>query len=795
MTWNHFLSAAAIAIVTASPAAAAAAESRNFNIPAQRLDNALITLGNETQISIGGIDQRLAGVRSKPVRGRMTIAQALTMMLRGTGFTYRIVDAETVRIIPAPQAQARPKPVAPPKLAPPAPRIEATMTPPVEIIVTATKQGQPLDSYPGTAHIESVGSVGIGESQGTAAFVARIPTLTSTNLGPGRNKLFVRGIADSSFSGPTQSTVGIYLGDLRLTYNAPEPDLRLYDIDRIEVIEGPQGTLYGAGALGGIIRIVPKMADAGGFHASATAGRSFTRGAEPGYDIEGMVNLPILTDRVALRVVGYKQVEGGYIDNSTLGTENTNRTRIDGARANLRIEPGDNWTIDVNALLQNIDTRDGQYAESDQPRRTHAANIPQPYDNDFKAAGFEIAKDWSDLKLISSTGIVDHGLSETFDATGFGGNPEVQIFEGHEEIRLLTHETRLSHRGPFGNSWVVGLGLVHNIDRIDRRLGPLDAPVTLARLRNQKTEVAVFGEATQQIAPRLSGTLGGRVVFAETIGELMGGSDQDFEPKRRQVRVLPTAALSWKPNPELLTFLRYQSGFRSGGIAITGGRVNTAQRFDSDSIHTAELGIRFGSEADTATSRFSGGITTSYSIWTSIQADLIGVDGLPFTENIGRGTVYGAEINGRWHATDRLFFDGAMFVNRSALTNPAEGLEEADERPLPNIARTGARFSAAWERPLSSSLTFKLDGTVRLIGASSLGTTAPLILEHGETTQVDLSASLVASQGWAISLDATNLLDASGNTFSYGNPFTVADGKQITLLRPLTVRLGIRAGF
>jgi len=783
----------AIAIAAASPAAAA--ESRNFNIPAQRLDNALISLGNQTQISIGGIDQRLTGARSKPVRGRMTVAQALTMMLRGTGFTYQIVDAETVRIVPAPQPRPKPKPVAAPQPVREAPRAKAPMPPPTEIVVTATKQGQALDSYPGTAHIESVGSLGVSENQGTGAFVARIPTLTSTNLGPGRNKLFVRGIADSSFSGPTQSTVGIYLGDLRLTYNAPEPDLRLYDIDRIEVIEGPQGTLYGAGALGGIVRIMPKMADPGRFHASAATGRSLTRGAEPGYDLGGMVNIPILADRVALRVVGYKQVEGGYIDNSTLGARDTNRTRIDGARANLRIDPGDKWTIDVTALLQNIDTRDGQYAETDQPRLAHAANFSQPHDNDFKAAGIEIAKDWGDLKLVSSTGVVDHDLSDVFDATGYAGTSGIQIFEGHEAIRLLTHETRFSHRGPSGSSWVAGFNLVRNIDRIDRHLGPLDAPETLARLRNQKTEVAVFGEATQRVAPRLSGTLGARLVFAETIGELMGGAGDGFEPKRRQARFLPTAALSWKPNPDLLTFIRYQSGFRSGGIAITGGQANTAQRFDSDAIHTAELGLRLGSETETARPRFSGGITTFYSIWTSIQADLIGMDGLPFTENIGRGTIYGAEINGRWHATDSLFFDGALFVNRSALTNPAEGLEEADERPLPNIARTGARLSASWERPISANLAFKLDGTIRYIGASSLGTTAPLLLKQGETTQVDLSASFVASRGWAISLDAANLLNVRGNSFSYGNPFTVVEGKQITPLRPLTIRLGIRAGF
>src|SRR3546814_3098560 len=82
-------------------------------------------------------------------------------------------------------------------------------------------------------------------------------SLSSTHLGAGRNKLFIRGIADSSFTGPTQATVGQYLGDIRLSYNAPDPDLRLYDVDNVEVLEGPQGTLYGAGSLGGIIRVVP----------------------------------------------------------------------------------------------------------------------------------------------------------------------------------------------------------------------------------------------------------------------------------------------------------------------------------------------------------------------------------------------------------------------------------------------------------------------------------------------------------------------------------------------------------
>jgi hypothetical protein len=78
---------------------------------------------------------------------------------------------------------------------------------------------------------------------GTEKITQRVPTVASTYLGSGRNKLFIRGIADSSFTGPTQATVGQYLGDLRLSYNAPDPDLRLSDLARVEVLEGPQGTL------------------------------------------------------------------------------------------------------------------------------------------------------------------------------------------------------------------------------------------------------------------------------------------------------------------------------------------------------------------------------------------------------------------------------------------------------------------------------------------------------------------------------------------------------------------------
>jgi iron complex outermembrane recepter protein len=784
-----------LACICAAPALADARHS--FNIPAQRLDTALIALGGQAHISIGGVDARLAVTQSRAVRGTMPVARALQIMLRGTGFDFAPVDAQSIRIIRAVPKPA--KPVPPPKPTTPKPSKLRPAPPPEpvaqvqDIIVTASKQQQSLDSYPGSAHVERVGGTGMSEQLGTGAFVARIPALTTTNLGPGRNKIFVRGIADSSFSGPTQSTVGLYLGDLRLTYNAPEPDLRLYDIDRIEVIEGPQGTLYGAGALGGIIRIMPKAPQIDAFHASASAGVSATKGAASGSDVGGVVNIPLIRDDASLRIIGYRQIEGGYINNLD-GKMNLNRTRIAGGRATLRIRPGSDWTIDLGAVAQNIDTSGSQYAEIGLPPRAHAANIDQPHDNDFKATNLVIMKKWDRLSLLSSTGIVQHDLSERFDATGYLGQPDVLVYDASNKISLMTHETRLSYDGNGQNTWVAGISLLRSIDRIERKLGPVGAPQSLASLRDEKQEMALFGEATQTIGQNWSATMGARLARALSLGELIGGTGPEFEPRRTQLRFLPTAALSWKPHPDLLAYLRYQSGFRSGGIAISSGQINTATRFESDEIKTVELGLRLGGAAEGRSGRISGGIAASYSRWNSIQADLISTDGLPYTANIGNGAIYGLEANARWRPTDRFSLDAALFVNNSALNSPAMGFEESAERPLPNVAKTGGRFSAVWEGRISSQLTFKLDGTLRYVGQSSLGTTAPLILEQGEYVQADMAAALDAG-AWQITLDASNLLNKSGNSFSYGNPFSVGQGKQITPLRPRTIRIGLHFGF
>src|SRR5206468_9381651 len=109
-----------------------------------------------------------------------------------------------------------------------------------------------------------------------------------TNLGSGRNKIFVRGLSDGSFTGKTQSTVGLYLDDVPITYNAPDPDLRLADVERVEVLRGPQGTLYGSGSMGGIVRIVTSKPDPARLAGEVSAEGLLSEHGDPSHAIEGM---------------------------------------------------------------------------------------------------------------------------------------------------------------------------------------------------------------------------------------------------------------------------------------------------------------------------------------------------------------------------------------------------------------------------------------------------------------------------------------------------------------------------
>lgn len=801
-----------------------ASERRMLDLPAGRLGDAIVALGRQAGVSIGVSDPALAGRRVPAVRGRLTVAAALARMLRETDAQPIAVDSRSFRIVRRPPP--RPAPIAARRRQP----IRVAGPPPVEqeaIVVTGTRRRVLLAAYPGGVEIIAGDDPELaGGPRGSDALVSRLPGLSSTHLGSGRDKLFIRGVADSSFSGPTQATAGQYLGETRLNYNAPDPDLWLYDIDRIEILEGPQGTLYGAGSLGGVIRVIPNRPDTGRVEGSAALGATATEHGDPGADFATMINLPLVSDRLGLRLVAYGATEGGYIDDSGRGLDDVNRVRTLGGRAALRLESPAGWTADLGATVQRIRGDDGQFADRDAPPLTRGSAVAQPFGSDYFLVDLVVARDWGATRLVSAFGFVRHRLDEVFDSTV--GNMPPQLFAQEANVTLLSWESRLS--GDTGRfSWVVGTSLISNSSEQQRLSGPAAEPVTgtvtggsfgsatphavrvielmpaaaqpsLTRfampnlgVRNAIEEGAMFGEASLLLAPGLTLTGGARLSHSRLSGTALD-VPAAFQPmfgvsaSRSETAFLPSAALSWIARPNLLLYARYQEGFRPGGLAVSDSFI---YRFRNDHLATLEAGLRFGRpRADPWDLSIAG----AYTRWTDIQADTIGMSGFPTTANIGDGRILTLEARLRWRPLPGLHVEAAAIANDSRVVNPVPGIDIVSGFPLPNVADLSARFGAEYRTILAPGLSLRLNGAVRYVGNSVLGVGPILGQPQGDLFDVGLGARLDHGRH-GFSLTVTNLFDETGNRFAMGSPFTLIENPQVTPLRPRSVRLGWQIAF
>ncbi|PTW48647.1 outer membrane receptor protein involved in Fe transport [Sphingomonas faeni] len=800
-----------LVVAVLAVAAPAQAGQGAVDLPAGRLGDAVLALGRQSGTSIVVGDPGLWARRVPAVRGRMSAREALDRL--ATAANADVVAAGAVgwrltarapRVIPV----KRPKVV--PVAAPPA--VQGA-----DIVVTGSKRDVRLRDFAGQVALLDGVDLALGGAGGTEAILARLASVSSTHLGAGRNKLFIRGIADSSFTGPTQTTVGQYFGDLRLSYNAPDPDLRLYDIASVEVLEGPQGTLYGAGSLGGIIRTVPNAPELGAVSASIAGGLSATWHGDPGADLGATLNVP-LGERVALRVVGYGVSEGGYIDNPVLDRRDVNRTRIGGGRAALRLDAGNGWTVDLGGIGQWTKGDDSQYADRDAPPLTRSSAIVQGFSADYTMGQVVVSGTIGGLKVKSSTGIVSQTLTERYDATlpavdptlpitnwpAFGspliaaaGSP--RVFAQRNATDMIANETRVWRPMRNGFGWVVGGSFTHNRTRLSRSLGPVDAPAPVTGVTNSIDEATLYGEGSVQLVRGLTATAGARVTRAS-----LAGTGEDIAPARLEAvalararvtadrietSVLPSASLIAAVLPKVSLYGRYQQGFRPGGLAIESDFV---RRFENDRVRTLESGMRFGlAGVDRAYLTAS----VSHTIWQDIQADFIDATGLPSTANIGDGRIWTFSAAGGWKPVAGLTLDAGFTYNDSRVTEPSAALFVALARmsQVPNIARYAGRLGADYRRDVGRDLELRVYGWARYVGRSRLGVGPVLGEEQGDYLDTALTAR-VGRPALGVTLGVTNLTDSVGNRFALGTPFQVGSG-QITPQRPRTIRIGLDAAF
>jgi len=765
------------------------AHAERFDVPPGPLGTVAAAVGNRAGVTLTVSDPVLAASRSPGVRGEYSVKQAIARILRGTSGEVIFYDSRTARIV---QRREPSRPRTAIRAVDNSGAAEETIGT-QDIIVTATKQTMPLQRYPGSATVIDLDEDWLARnaSGGTTALRNLLPILGSTNLGPSRNKLFLRGIADSSFNGPTQATVGQFLGDVRLTYNAPDPNLNLYDMKRVEVLSGPQGTLYGAGSLGGIIRLVPNAPDTGTADATAAGGTSATRKGGVGSDGAVMVNMPLVLDRSALRIIAFGEREAGYIDAPLRRLRDINSTSIYGVRIVLRAESATGWTIDAGAVIQNTLTKDGQYTLRGDPPLTRNNTVAQPFRNDYRLGYISARRTIGNGELVSTTALVRHELETIFDATGHDGSDIPARFDERNGILLLSHETRLSGGGNDA-PWVLGVMGIYALNGLSRSLGPPSVALPLTGVVNEQTETALFGQISRPLSGHVTGTLGMRLTYARSSGHLTGGTvDSHDEVRRRQLRRSGTIAIEWHPSDRMSLYYRYQQGYRAGGLVIApDGTTIEGQRFVADDLDLNEIGFRLEDRRHGLSARAA----LFHAGWANIQADLVDRAGLPYTANIGKGRIIGLEGEVSWQPLSGVTLSAAVFTNLSRLYAPDPQFARPEPQPLPNVAEDGARIAANWRAKFASGTTLASEVSLRYVGESRLGVGPLLDFRQGNYLVADIGARLDLGK-IGFSLNIANLTDVRGNSFAFGNPFTLAQGNQITPLRPRSLRIGFDARF
>lgn len=494
-----------------------------------------------------------------------------------------------------------------------------------EIVVTATKRSTSLQDTPisiAAVTGEDLLNRGIG---GVSALAAETPGVSMKNNGPGQTEYEMRGV--SSIGGYT-ATVGFYLDDVPMT--APgfsylgkvviDPDL--YDLNRVEVLRGPQGTLYGAGSMGGTIRLITNQPDSTGYHASAQTILSGTDGGGFNHAENAMVNIPLIDNQLAIRAVLSQASTSGWIDrivvNPFPSPTNGGHTRGDvlgapvqadykdvnsedlyGGRISALYTPTSlpGLTVGATLLYQHIGLDGEQNYDSNPGTLAHYQpfNIPEPFSDRFtmwsvnanyKFDGFEVTSvtshwDRSSTMVQDATEVNDfafYGLPSVYTADGGAGPAS---FTENDDSRQFTEELRAASSGDGRFQWQGGL-FYSNLKSTQNYYSFVDGLTPLFGTNDNYTQFqpqtlrqeAAFGELSYRVLDPLKVTVGGRYFkydstvdtkYSGIISSTGGDSFAEIDTSGKAHGFNPKVNLSYDVNKDLMLYATAERGFRPGG--------------------------------------------------------------------------------------------------------------------------------------------------------------------------------------------------------------------------------------
>ncbi|MBA2935730.1 TonB-dependent receptor [Sphingomonas sp. CGMCC 1.13654] len=686
---------------------------------------------------------------------------------------------------------------------------------PADIIVTAQKRSERLQDVPASISVVTATDL---TKRGVTRFqdyASRIPGLSLTSARTGNTQITLRGITTGS-SQPG-STTGFYVDEAPVgsvnAYtggNGITPDLDPSDIGQIEVLKGPQGTLYGAGAVGGLLKFTTVPTDLEHFSGRASAGITSVDHGDLGYSGRATINIPLVTDQLGLHVSGFYRRDPGYIDNINprVGKDDINDAKVRGGRAMLSMKFAPNVRLDLSAILQDTAT-DGTNTED-----VDAATF-KPIYGDLKQNRYAPETGYMRLRLYNATWHADFGklnlvssttyqriyYRELGDATnsyaafltqnatlinlvtglvvppnlGMSVNTIKHTDRWSEEARASMNDVGglLDLQGGFYWTHESDINKIPNIDYFSTTTGaPINSlpPFAIASIDSTYDEYSFFGNARLHIGDKFD-VLGGvryshdHQTYAQDYSGLLialtAGKPQilaDGVEKHNVVTWMATPRFKFSDDEML--YGRVATGYRPGGpnpAPPTGGVPLT---FDPDKLTQYEVGFK----GQTADRKITVDAALFYTDWDHIQIQT-SKGGFNYLVNGGKARSKGGELTLGYHPIAGLTLGVNLAYTDAKLASaaPAAGGIKGDR--LPYVPHWTGSLSADYAIPLNDSTKLTFGATGSYVGNridDYTGKTSAGTQHYGRTLRhyatVDLRAGLDFGQ-WTLSAFARNLTD------------------------------------
>lgn len=817
-----------------------------LDIKPQPMVDALNGWAQQTGFQIIVPDECAANKIDAPrVRGRLTAQAALSRLLAGTSLTYEFVNERTVAVheqVPVSRpglrsaaseqvnrrflrvAMARAEEAgrasdggvteSETRMMTAANVREAENGKPrrgvlEEIIVTAQKREERLQDVPISISVLSGVELDKSNIADLREAFTRIPGVVADRFFGDGDQISIRGVSTgvAAFSG--SSTVAYYLDAAPFGFvrSALAPELGHYDLDRVEVLRGPQGTLYGASALSGVIRVLTQDPSFEGFDLKARVGASHTAEFSSGmnYRADAAVNIPIVEDKLAARATVSYQDWSGWIDKPLVGKKDVNDAQLSTMRLKIRAQPTDQLSMLAAVWLDRGDQGGLPLGRRDHTRRV---TVDEPLERGYDSYSFKIGYDFPAFNLTSATSYLDY---ETRNTNAFGTIFRDNIFTA----RVFSQEINVAstHEGPW--RWSVG-GLYRDAEEISfmrHKNVDVNGPLLWNPIDNDSISesFAWFGEVTYAfLEDRLELTAGMRY-FEDTQTHIVRSDltlatipATPFEFEDEFDKWTPRVILNWRPSDQLTLYASYAQGYRSGmgqyiaGIniaALAGVEVVPA---DPDTLTNYEIGAKGD--------LFGGFVTFDTAVYFADWKD-------------SQQTIYViAPNNQNWPAVVNSESFTGIGVDAALTVRPVEGLElggtlswndlkaQADvSSGLGVLIPKGARPAVSAEVTAggSASYAFPLFGGAGFTGrlAGSINYTSPqtyyavdgstTIAREGDSIVMGGSSFTIDAPGhWSLTFYVDNITDENGNPSAQLNDagFLTEEGYELRL-RPRTIGL------